>query len=66
MEYVNNQTVVNYHVKTLALHHGKTLARHLVNLLARQCAIYHTIPVGIVGLHRIKVVYRKSGKVVNR
>lgn len=66
MKYVNGQIVANYHVKTLALHHGKTLARHHVNLLARQCAIYHTILIGIVGLQRIKAVYRKSGKVVKR
>ena len=66
MEYVNSQTVANYHVKTLILYRGKMVAYQHGKMVARQCAIYHTIPIGIVGLSRIKVVYRKSGEVVKR
>lgn len=66
MNKFNSQTISRYHVKTLILHHGKMVAHQHGKMVARQCAIYHIILIGIVGLHRIKVVYRKSGKVVKR
>ena len=66
MKPLYSQTISHYHVKTVSLYYGKLLSCYRCKLLSLESSIYHTILIGIVGLSRSKVVYRKSGEVVKR